>query len=66
MKALGFDQHVEDVENGICPFCKKVIKIEEFDDELFLKEYKISGLCPTCQNEIFNSKKKETNNKNSL
>ena len=40
-------------DTGICPFCKKSVKIDEFHDELSLKEYTISGLCQKCQDEFF-------------
>ena len=54
MKAAGFGEQVELVKNGKCPFCKKDINgKEDFNDELFWEEYKISGLCQKCQDEIF-------------
>ena len=41
-------------EEGKCPFCGKVIDVDhEFRDELSLKEYHISGLCQSCQDEVF-------------
>lgn len=51
MKKLGFEKEVEKVEKGICPFCNK--EIGEFRDELSRREYKISGLCQECQDEMF-------------
>jgi uncharacterized CHY-type Zn-finger protein len=41
----------------ICIFCGKSAK--NFRDELSRKEYKISGLCQVCQDEVFNSEKRE-------
>lgn len=38
---------------GKCPFCEKAVKADEFRDELSRKEFKISGLCQSCQDEIF-------------
>ena len=38
---------------GKCPFCEKRINLNEFRDELSLKEYTISGLCQSCQDEFF-------------
>lgn len=38
-------------KNGTCVQCKK--KVSEFKDELSLAEYKIPGLCGTCQDKIF-------------
>ena len=38
---------------GICPFCNKPIKESEFRDALSQKEFKISGLCQKCQDDVF-------------
>ena len=51
--ACGFGQAVKDVENGICPLCKKKVNPEDFTDEGSKKEYKTSGLCQKCQDETF-------------
>jgi hypothetical protein len=53
MKKLGFTKEVELVEQGRCPFCEKQVKIEDFKDEISTREFKISGLCQTCQDEVF-------------
>jgi len=41
------------VEEGKCPDCGKEIKEEDFSDDLSKKEYSISGLCQSCQKQIF-------------
>jgi len=41
---------------GICPFCKKPVNENDFLDELPKKEFRISGLCQKCQDEVFNEK----------
>lgn len=41
------------VKVGICPLCPNAIHMEDFRDELSRKEYKISGLCQKCQDEVF-------------
>lgn len=38
---------------GKCPNCKKDMSKEKFKDEISVKEFKISGLCQVCQDEIF-------------
>ena len=39
---------------GKCPFCGKEIDIEtEFRDALSKKEFEISGLCQSCQDDFF-------------
>lgn len=36
-----------------CPICDKEIVINNFRDEKSRKEYAISGLCQSCQDDIF-------------
>lgn len=45
----------EQVVQGKCPFCGKVITTEDFKDldEIYTREFKISGICPKCQDEVF-------------
>lgn len=43
----------EDKKNGICPFCKKKVDINDFKDKLSEREFQISGLCQKCQDEFF-------------
>jgi len=40
-------------EKKICVFCGKLIKMEDFKDQLSIKEYEISGLCQKCQDDTF-------------
>lgn len=54
MKAAGFGKEVELVNQHYCPFCRvKVNPKKDFRDELSRKEYKISGLCQSCQDKMF-------------
>ena len=53
MKKAGFKKEVERFESGICPFCQRRIVKNKFRDMESLKEYKISGLCQKCQDEMF-------------
>jgi hypothetical protein len=59
MRAAGFGKQVDLVKRGRCPTCRAWIKttdegeIVEFRDEISLKEYKISGMCQRCQDEVF-------------
>lgn len=39
------------IKDKICPLCEK--PIGDFKDELSKKEYKISGMCQNCQDEMF-------------
>jgi len=40
-------------EKGVCVFCGKEIKMEDFKDQLSIKEYEISGFCQKCQDDTF-------------
>ncbi len=53
MKAAGFGKQVEDVKAHKCPLCGRTINVDEFRDDLSRKEYRISGLCQMCQDEVF-------------
>ena len=54
MRKMGYAAEVEDVEKGICPFCKKAVNVDkDFRDDISRKEYKISGLCQSCQDDMF-------------
>jgi len=39
------------VLRGYCPFCSA--EVHDFRDEGSLREYRISGLCQTCQDSVF-------------
>ncbi len=41
------------LSTGGCPICKETINPDDFEDPLSEKEYKISGLCQACQDEVF-------------
>lgn len=53
MKATRFAEQVKKVEQGICPLCHKAIVKGSFRDALSEREYTISGLCQSCQDEMF-------------
>jgi len=48
-----FPKAVKRAEKGLCPFCNKKVKIEDFGDKLSIKEFRISGLCQKCQDKTF-------------
>ena len=48
-----FPEFTEAKEIGICPFCKNDIVMDTFRDDVSKREYKISGLCQKCQDEIW-------------
>ena len=41
------------IEEDRCVFCPKKVIINQFRNQISLKEYRISGLCQSCQDEMF-------------
>jgi len=58
VQAMGFTRELERVAEGRCPFCNKVVTTESFRDKLSKREWEISGICQTCQDDLW-SKKEE-------
>jgi hypothetical protein len=50
-------QHNEQVAAGICTTCRG--DASQFRDALSQKEHGISGMCQTCQDEVFNGESNE-------
>lgn len=53
MRAIGFNNAIDLIEECRCPFCKKPVIMSEFVDELSIKEFNISGICQKCQDSFF-------------
>lgn len=55
MEAADLGKEVKIVKSGKCPFCGKLVSKKDFKDKpkIYLKEFKISGICYSCQNDIF-------------
>jgi uncharacterized Fe-S cluster-containing protein len=45
---------INDIEKDRCVTCGKN-PVVDFPTELYKKEFSISGMCPTCQDNVFNS-----------
>ena len=41
------------LQDNICPWCKEKVLVSSFRDDLSKKEFEISGLCQTCQDNTF-------------
>lgn len=41
--------------DGVCPFCGKDIDMDEFKDTSSKKEFELSGLCQSCQDDFFDN-----------
>lgn len=53
MRALGFNEHVNNAIQGKCPFCYEIVVHSDFKDEISRREFSISGLCQKCQDKTF-------------
>lgn len=53
LQGAGFNKEVERIELGLCPFCSNPVKAEDFKNESSRREFNISGLCQSCQDEFF-------------
>lgn len=51
-----FPEAVKKVEIGECPFCGKKVYLDNFRDDLSLSEFRISGMCQSCIDEVFKEK----------
>ena len=49
---FGIDRRAS-VEHKRCATCSTDVELDSFKDELSLKEFHISGMCQSCQDEIF-------------
>jgi len=50
---LFFPEELERIKKGKCPLCDKNIDPTEFKDKLSVKEFRISGMCQSCQIKMF-------------
>jgi len=53
LRSMGLNSEADALEKGNCPTCDTPVSEEAFTDELSLKEYRISGMCQTCQDRVF-------------
>jgi len=53
MRKAGFGEQVDLVEKGKCPLCKTTVDSEKLRGVLCRREFEISGLCPSCQDDVF-------------
>ena len=52
MNAFGTG-YMDAVDEGKCPLCSNKVDETTFTDELSRREYKISGICQECQDDLF-------------
>lgn len=53
MREHGFGQEVDEKNRGICPVCKKRADENEFVTDLEKVEFKKTGICKPCQDNLF-------------
>lgn len=56
LRSLGFGREILLVEGCKCPLCADMVNKEDFRSEVFMKEFKRSGLCQGCQDTVFGYK----------
>lgn len=56
MKTLGLGEMIDVITRGVCPLCGKKVIVDEFRDYISKREFKISGMCQSCQDKVFNPK----------
>ena len=51
---IHFGNTKTDAENEkVCVFCHKSIEMKDFRNEISTREYRISGICQKCQDDVF-------------
>jgi hypothetical protein len=53
LRAFGFELEVAIVKGCRCPLCAERVDEEEFRNEVFIKEFKTTGLCQGCLDMFF-------------
>jgi len=53
MIGAGFGDAIARVERGSCAMCNTTVRMEDFTDEISVREFGISGMCQSCQNDMF-------------
>jgi hypothetical protein len=56
LRTLRLGREVAMVEDCRCPLCTERVNEEEFRNEMFMKEFKITGLCQGCLDTVFGYK----------
>ena len=56
LRGLELWQEVAIVEVCRCPSCAENVDINEFRNEVFMREFESSGLCQGCQDVVFGYK----------
>jgi len=48
-----FPSKIDNIGEGKCSLCGKIIHEKDFKNNLSKREYSISGMCQSCQDRIF-------------
>ena len=60
------NEEVNLIKQGRCPLCKQYIIASEFYDGPSRKEYSISGMCQSCQDDVLGSSEATKENRNAI
>jgi len=53
MRQADFNKEMDNVAVGKCTMCSKNIDWSQFRNAISKKEFRISGLCQECQDDVF-------------
>jgi len=51
LKEMGYADQINDIENGICPHCKKKVDVNSFTSAFYRVEFELCGYCEDCTRE---------------
>ena len=58
MDNFGFQINLDLIKEGKCPWCKKEINFKDFKSKKFKKDFTLTGLCQSCQDDFFEGRMK--------
>jgi uncharacterized CHY-type Zn-finger protein len=62
LKKMGFGDLIKDIENGICPNCKKKVDVNSFTSDFCRSEFELCGYCERCTIEMMGEVIQNVNN----
>jgi|WetSurSiteA1Bulk_404760.scaffolds.fasta_scaffold11078_7 hypothetical protein len=48
-----FKDEIKKIKSGLCPLCGTPVNESSFADQINIREYRISGMCKGCQDEMW-------------
>lgn len=53
LKKFKFEQKIAMIKDNKCPLCSERVDKKEFRNEVFKREFEITGLCQSCLDMVF-------------